>query len=140
VLVANASQADIYSREKTHSPLELLRSINQPEARAKEQDLVSDAPGRAFDSAGQGRHALESVQTEKNHRRAAFARQIAALLDEGRQSNNYQQLIIIAAPALLGELRAQLNPATRKLVTTELDKDIVGQGPVVVADLIDAQF
>jgi len=140
VLVADASRADIYSRKKSHSPLELVRSLNQREARSKEQELVADAPGRTFDSAGQGRHALEPEHSEKDHRRSTFVRQIAAVLDDGRKADNYQRLIVVAGPALLGELRAQLNPATRKLVTTELDKDVAGQGPEVVVDLLDVQF
>ena len=53
-----------------------------------------------------------------------FAQQIAAALEEGRQAGHYTQLIIVAAPAMLGELRRQLSDPTGKLVVAEYSKDL----------------
>ena len=60
VVVADASRAEIYSRQKRFSQLEPVQHLIEPEARSKEQELASDAPGRAFDSRGEGRHCLRS--------------------------------------------------------------------------------
>jgi len=128
----------LYKRQTRRSPLELIESLAEPRARGKEQEFSADAPGRAFDSGGQGRHAMEADHTTKQHLREVFAQQVAALLEAGRQAGCYQQLIIVAAPAMLGDLRQQLSAATTKLVAAEFSKDLTGQEPAAVAALIDA--
>ena len=138
VVVADASRAEIYMRQKRHSPLEVVQNLAEPRARAKEQDLTADGPGRTFDSGGQGRHALEPGHGAKEHLQTTFAHRIAGLLESGRKAGRYKHLIIVAAPALLGELRATLGEATRTLVAAEYAKDLAGHSPATVAELIDA--
>jgi protein required for attachment to host cells len=137
VVVADASQADIYSRQKRHSKLELVHQLAEPEARSKEQDFSSDAPGRTFDSSGQGRHAMEPDHTGKEHLRTIFAQRIAAVLESARQSDHFGGLILVASPALLGELRKHLNKPTRRLVVAEFSKEITDQKPETIEKLID---
>ncbi len=139
VLVADASRANIYSRHKRYSQLEAVQSLTEGQARAKEQDLVADEPGRTFDRAGQGRHAMEPTHTEKEHLRTRFVHRITDLLESARQSGQYKQLIIVAAPAMLGELRGQLDAATLACVVAEFNKEMTGQQPDVIAKLIDTQ-
>ena len=137
VLVADASRAEIYSRKKRRSPLEPVQSLDEPEARSREGDLVSDSRGRSFDSGGEGRHAMEPDQSVKDHLLVSFANRIADVLESGRSADRYQHLVIIAAPALLGELRARISGTTRALVSAEFDKHMTGQAPADIAALID---
>jgi protein required for attachment to host cells len=139
VLVADASRADIYSRHQRRSPLEVVQSLTEDQARAKEQDLVADAPGRAFDRAGRGRHALEPAHTEKEHLRTNFVHRITKVLQSARQAGRFKQLVVIAAPAMLGALRGQLDEATVACVVAEFNKEMTSQQPDVIAQLIDAQ-
>ncbi len=139
VLVADSSRANIYSRHKRYSQLEAVQSLTEGQARAKEQDLVADEPGRTFDRAGQGRHAMEPTHTEKEHLRTNFVQRITDVLESARQSGQYKQLIIVAAPAMLGELRGQLDTATLACVVAEFNKEMTGQQPDVIAKLIDTQ-
>ena len=60
------------------------------------------------------------------------------VLEEGRQAGHYKQLIIVAAPAMLGDLRPRLSDATEKLVTAEFSKDLTGHDPADIIALIDA--
>ena len=138
VVVADACRADFYTRQTRRGQLEVVQSLAEPRARDKEQDLVADAPGRAFDSGGQGRHAMEPDHTAKQHLREAFAQRVAAALEDGRQAGHYKQLIIVAAPAMLGDLRPRLSDATSKLVTAEFSKDLAGHDPAEITALIDA--
>ena len=115
VVVADSSRADFYIRPKHFSPMESVHSLTSPDARTKERDLGSDTPGRSFDIKGSGRHALEPGQTARAHLRENFARQIADALDKGRIANEYQHLIIVAAPKMLGDIRIKLSSATRQL-------------------------
>jgi protein required for attachment to host cells len=59
---------------------------------------------------------------EQEHIR--FAEEIAAYLEHGRTAQEYQRLVLVAAPALLGLLRAELSAPLRTLVAFELDKDL----------------
>jgi protein required for attachment to host cells len=139
VVVADSSRADFYVRHKRYSPMEPLHNITAPDARTRERDLGSDTPGRSFDSKGSGRHALEPSHTAREHLRENFAHLIADILDAGRVENKYQHLVIVAAPKLLGDIRAKLSSATQQLVSAEIDKDMTGQDLSVICALIDAQ-
>ena len=138
VVVADSTQADIYSRAKRFSQLEAVQSLSEPSARSKEKDLITDAPGRSFDSGGKGRHAMETDHTEKQNLRIKFADRIADLLKSARQEGRFKHLVLVAAPALLGELRAQLDDATAKLVRDEIDKDMTAATPDDIVKLIDS--
>jgi protein required for attachment to host cells len=138
VLVANASRADIYSRHKKRGPLEVVQCLTEDLARAKEQELVADEPGRAYDSGGQGRHAMEPQHSEKEHLLTSFAQRIAHMLETARQSGRFAQLIIIAAPAMLGKLRGCLDDVTAECVTAEFSKDLTDRNPETIAKLLDA--
>ena len=138
VLVANASRADIYSRHKKRSPLEVVQSMSEDLAGAKEQELVADAPGRTFDSGGRGRHAMEPEHSEKEHLLSGFAQRIAHVLEAARKADRFSRLIIIAAPAMLGELRHHLDNVTAEHVTAEFDKDLTDRNPKAIAKFLDA--
>lgn len=138
VVVASADRADIYSRQKRYSRLESVQRFDEPRARLKEQDLVSDTPGRAFDSGGQGRHAMEPDRSGKEHLREGFVNRIAETLESARGAERFQHLIIVASPAILGALRAQLSDTTRKRVQAEIDKHMTGREPSEITALIDS--
>jgi protein required for attachment to host cells len=140
VLVADASRADIYLRQKRYGPLEAMQCLTEKQARSKEGDLVADEPGRTFDRAGQGRHAMEPDHTEKEHLRTAFAQRICQVLESGRMADRYKRLVIVAAPGMLGELRHHLDAATGKLVAGEFDKEMTGREPEAIIGLIDAKI
>jgi protein required for attachment to host cells len=140
IVVADASSAEIYSRQKRYSQLELVQCLAEPAARNKEGELSSDEPGRAYDSGGKGRHAMEPSHSGKQHLRETFAHRIAGEIESARNADDFQHLILVAAPATLGDLRAQLSKATQRLVQAEVDKHMTGQGPMAIATLIDNAF
>lgn len=137
IVVASADRADIYSRQKRYSQLEPVQHLDEPRARLKEQDLVSDTRGRAFDSGGQGRHAMEPDTTGKDHLREGFVHRIAETLEDARGADRFAHLVIVAAPAVLGALRAQLSGTTQQRVVAEIDKNMTGRDPEAIAELID---
>jgi protein required for attachment to host cells len=92
------------------------RRSPHPEGRLKNRDIDADKPGRAFDSHGQGRHALE--------RERMPTEQLAGMLDEGRVRERYDQLVLVAEPRFLGWLRDALSPETTQRVVASLDKDL----------------
>jgi protein required for attachment to host cells len=129
ILVAHRGGARLFVNPGPGKGLTLLRDIPHPEGRQRDKELGADKPGRSFDSHGQGRHALGKEQSPAEHVSEQFARQLSALLEEGRTGQRYARLVLVAEPRFLGNLRAALTPQTAGLITATLDKDLGGVEP-----------
>lgn len=124
IVVANQELMRIYSREKKFGELvEVKRLENAAGARAG-RELVTDRPGRVFESAGPGRHAMEPPTDPKEQEAIRFAREIAREVEAGRTHDRFGGLILVAGPAFLGRLRHELSDAARKMVEREVDKNL----------------
>jgi protein required for attachment to host cells len=83
----------------------------------------SDAPGRAYGTAGAPRSAVENAdwhELEKEH----FAREIAERINRAAESGELSEIVVIAPPRVLGELRQELSAKAKGKVKGELDKDL----------------
>ena len=125
VLVADSSRARFFRATSPAGGLEELEDMTDPLVRMPERELGSDKPGRAFDRAGQGRHAMGKEVSFREEEIQAFARELAHHLREAREAGRYEGLVIAAPPAFLGELRKQIDPQTAAKVHAEVDKDLV---------------
>jgi len=134
VLVADSGRARIFESDQTFKALAEVNDMVNPSARQKDGELTSDAPGRAFDSGGQGRHAMEDKTSTKEQHELFFAEQINDYLELGRTTGKYKALVIIAAPGFLGMLRKTLNHNLIKLVAGEINRNLTQHG---VQDIIE---
>ena len=89
-----------------HSPSSLNHDVNLPCPRE------ARIAGRA----------LDSVERQTG----TFARQLALYLEDARIERRYDELILVAAPALLAKLRECLTQAVRDAIIAEIAKDLVG--------------
>ncbi len=89
------------------------------------RDQGSDAPGRAFASVGTARSAIEQTDF---HEQAEdrFAADAAALLNKRALAGEYAQLVIVASPAVLGEMRKHYHKALKDRLIGEIAKDLTG--------------
>lgn len=125
VLVANQSQARLFEADNRAGALRETRTLIHPESRLNGRDMESDAPGRAFDSYGQGRHAMGN-SSELHHREGQeFAREIAHALERGRVQGQYDKLYIVADPKMVGSLREAMKDTTRSTIAGEMGKNLV---------------
>ncbi len=129
VLVANASRARLLVAETPVGGLSEVEDFIHTQTRLHDRDLISDRPGRAFDSAGEGRHAMEQKTDPKKQEAINFAKQLGEHLETARHKGEFGKLVLVAAPAFLGLLRENLHPNTLKSVTVEIDKDWVALNP-----------
>jgi protein required for attachment to host cells len=127
IVVANSGAADIYSADSANARPELWRHLEHAGSRSKGSDLVSDRPGRSFDSAGQGRHAMETRHTPKEVESENFARELGELLEHGRVKSLYEELILVAPPDFLGQLRKASSDGVHAVVVAELAKNLAGE-------------
>ena len=127
VLVADASEARIYSVRHARSPIELVESLEHAQSRLHPRDLGSDVPGRVHDRFGPGRHSLDDGPQIKAEERLRFAREIAARLAEALRLKKFDRLVVIAGPAFLGNLRECFGKTLSEAVVAEVPKDLVAQ-------------
>jgi protein required for attachment to host cells len=123
VVVADNSRARIFTVETPSSPLIEIDSIVHPEGRMHDRDITSDLPGRGAGSGG-SRHSYENETDAKDYENMGFAKRIAGFLDNSRKDDRCKNLVIVAAPGLLGNLRGEMNDQTRKMITLELAKNL----------------
>lgn len=124
ILVADRSQARLFQRNKPSEGIYLIHQLDHPEGKLKEREINSDRPGRTFRTADAQRsgyspdlNALDALATE-------FAQKLATVLDQGRSQNQYERLVLVASPRMLGMIRNSLTKLTQKLVVASWDKDL----------------
>lgn len=125
IVVANRAAARVFKASQPTGPLEELDTFIHPEGRLQERELVTDRPGRAFDSYGTGRHGEDPATAATTHEAENFALELSRFLQKARTERRFDALMLMAAPAFLGELRDRLDVPTRDCITLEIDKNLV---------------
>lgn len=123
LVVANSSLARIFKFE-SRQHLKELKVLEHPESRLHNLDLVTDKPGRDFESWGVGRHALEPKVLPKRQEFENFAKDIANHLENAFNQGEFETLYLAASPSLLGLLRQSIHPNILKIIKGEVDKDM----------------
>lgn len=121
-LVADAGRARLFERLLPAGPwrerVEEAVDVAHPPSR----ELGTERPGRVRESATTARHAVEPRTDPHRAAKAAFAGRLAAWLEQ--TAAGYQQLILVAPPPFLGDLRAALGRQARAKLRGTLDKDL----------------
>lgn len=131
ILVADNTQARIFTADSPSSALEEIEGLAHTEGRLHDREITTDLPGRIKSADGSG-HALEQATDPKKHEADNFARQVVQHLETGHNANKFEQLLIVAEPSFLGLLRNHLPEHIKKHVCFELDKNIATQS---IADI-----
>ena len=90
----------------------------------KTHELGTDAPGRSFNSVGNGRSAMEQTDWHDQEEQR-FLHKLAGHLDAEINAGNAKSLIMVAPPRALGVLRQAYSPTRRNALRAEIDKDFV---------------
>jgi protein required for attachment to host cells len=93
-------------------------------ANLKSREILADRPGRGHESRGAIRHAKEPPTDPHRKVKADFARDLAEVLEHELSTHKYDELVLVAAPQTLGDLRSSLPETVRRRVVAEIDKDI----------------
>lgn len=122
ILIANSSEAKLYATQNINNEWQMVNEWQHPQSREKDSDLVSDKPGR-FHSRAFNRGAYEDTSDPKQVEADNFANQLATMLNEGRNTNQYQKLIIAATPHFHGLLNKHCNSHVATMIILQLEKD-----------------
>ncbi|MDH5357021.1 MAG: host attachment protein [Gammaproteobacteria bacterium] len=130
IVVADSSRARVFTADSAIAPLQEIETMAHPEGRLHEQNLVSDLPGKDSGQGGNaGGHSYQNETEPKQQQVIDFAKRVGGYLDDARKANKLRRLLLVAAPAFLGELRKQMTKETSECIIFELDKNLT-QHPV----------
>lgn len=124
LLVADGRKSLFLRNEGDGEDLNLVVEDQRAHADLRDSDLKSDAPGRSFASVGSRRSAVHETDYHQQEE-DRFAADTAALLSKRAHANGFEQLIVIAPPRTLGELRRHYDKAVEARIVAEVDKDLV---------------
>lgn len=133
VLVANSSEAKLFSGQFLGSDLQEIQSFSHPESRNKGSDLVTDKMGSFQGNNGTAHGAYVETTEPKEVEASRFAHELAQMLEDGRTTNKFKELIIMASPQFLGLIKNACNDALQKCVLHFVDKDYT---KIQIPDLI----
>lgn len=125
ILVADGARARLYVNQGVGKGLQPVSgSTHKADLHHHDRDILADKPGRAYNSVGEGRSAMEPQTAWHRFEKHKFAREMAKVLDAAAAGKAFDRLILVAPPATLGDLRTELSDVTRRMVTAELPKDL----------------
>ncbi|MBN8997215.1 MAG: host attachment protein [Rhizobiales bacterium] len=125
VVVCDGAKALIFENagDAEFPDLRMQHAEEQPDLPTR--DIGTDAPGRAANSVGSARSAMEQPDYH-DQSETQFLADLAGRLDRAVQEGRARELAIVAPPRALGKLRKALSPHVQKAVVAEVDKDLVG--------------
>lgn len=122
-VVADGARARILARNGRSGPLEPVAQRNSEAARKPTRELGAERPGRSVESVGGARHAMEPPVDWHRFEKQRFAQELAELLARRFLQKRFDELVIVAPPGTLGDLRKSLPAAVRDHVVAEIGKD-----------------
>ncbi|RPI13689.1 MAG: host attachment protein [Lysobacterales bacterium] len=125
IVVADQAEAIFYDTPSLRARPREVAHLSDPVARLHDRDLVTDRPGRSYESVGSARHAITREDDPRHQEAVKFARRIARRLDDARRRDEFDDLIVVAGPPFLGMVRSALSRPTRERVVHEVRKDLV---------------
>lgn len=102
----------------------------------KNAELSSDRAGQMQASAS-GHGAREQQTPPKLNAAKHFAQTLAKELYLGRSRNEFARAILVAPPAFMGMLNANLDGPTSQMVTDRLEKDYTKSSEPALRDHLD---
>jgi protein required for attachment to host cells len=105
--------------------LRTLYAFDSTSAHLRSRDIGSDRPGRAFESATSAHHAVGERHDLHRMEKEKFTRLVAEQLNAAGAADEFDELLLVAPPRALHELREALDAATRAKLIGTLEKDLV---------------
>jgi protein required for attachment to host cells len=123
IVVADGEKALFLTNEgdEKYPNLKVFREEEQDNPPNREQ--AAGRPGRFNDGPNVHRSSVDDTDWHELAKEN-FARQIADILYRQAHRQRFSQIILVAAPAVLGEVRKELHKEVADRVIAEIDKDL----------------
>ena len=107
-----------------------LDRVNPP---TREQG--TDKPGRKHGTDGHARSAVEQTDWHQQEEQR-FAAEIADMLYKLGHAGNFEELVVVAPPKMLGDLRAKFHRVVSDAVIAELPRDLTQYSAPEISDML----
>lgn len=135
VISLNSSLAHIYSYAPKNHTLNLLESLENPSAKLKESDLVSDRPGH-YQTMHSAKGAYEAPSNPHEVELDHFTKTLANFLKKGLDNHQYKQLILCSAPHVGGVLLGNLDKQVEQTLLINIKKNFVEEDKSVLLNYL----
>lgn len=123
VLIGDGRKALFFINKGSRDLLDLRVVETRIDENPATRDQGTDRPGRAFASVGGARSAVGDTDWHEVEEER-FARAIAERINAGAEANEFSEIVIVAPPKTLGEIRKDLSKKAQGKVAGELGKDL----------------
>lgn len=122
VVVADGARAKFLAKNN-HNLVPIMTTHHAADDVTVHRDKGSSTPGKVSKGiTDKGTHSYPSHSDWYYFKKEVFATKIAAIIHN--TAKDYDQLILIAAPVVLGCLRQHLSPHVISKIVHEIDKDL----------------
>jgi protein required for attachment to host cells len=135
VLTADGNRARLLRNKGTALHVELVPELEMKQENPPTREQGTDRPGRYGGGDGVSRNSIEQTDW---HRLAEerFAGQVADKLYRLAHARAFDNLIVVAPPKVLGNLRAAFHAEVTTRVQAEVAKDLTALAPPDVAKFL----
>lgn len=122
IIVADKKAARIYHSDATFERFGLVRTLRNSHVHPDADELG----GRGATQSGPGgsQSRFERHTDPEDAERSRFAKEVAHVLTEGHQRKDWERLVLVAPPKLLGDLREALPADLAKHLVASIDKEL----------------
>ena len=122
VVVADGARARIVLNRGPGKGFEALNDMIFQAPHPPTKEIMTDKPGRTFESVGRLRHAKQPRSDAHQNLKEDFTRMLAKTLE--RHADDYDRIILVAPPPTLGSLRQSIPKRIADKIHGELAKDL----------------
>lgn len=123
IVVADAARARVFHWAGRRQVLDELYDLHHPQTEKHEGDLRTGGNGAVIQSSSSASFQSDPHITTTEKHAEDFAKELADFLHKARSKDEYNGLVLVAAPRFLGRLRENLDSATAQMVEKEIDKN-----------------
>jgi protein required for attachment to host cells len=124
IAIADGAHARIVVPGERGGTFRTETSFDSAAEHLKSADIGTDRPGRAFESSGATRHAIEPRHDPHEMEKSRFILMVAERLNQESAEGSFDHLVLAAPPHLIHELREALDTPTRAKLVGTLNKDL----------------
>ena len=122
-VIADGGRARFVERDEDGA-FRTLSSFVSTELHKSAHELGRDRPARVNESASPARSAVEPRRDLHEAAKEDFIRTVADTLAGDLKDGKFDELVLVAPPGVIAELKGSLSKPTAKIVVKELHKDL----------------
>ena len=123
VLVADGRKMLFLRNHGDEKQIDLRTEAHDQREDRKDSDIKADAPGTMKQSGGYGRPAMDETDYHQQEE-DRWAKDAAEQLKKRALANDFDSLVLIAPPKILGVLRKELHKEVERRIVLTLNKEM----------------